>query len=347
MTSHLSRSSLPLRAGFKTCIASTSKQSFATSSVCCAENQSTTSQTPSMQSTQTQMTPPSFRGRRSEGPSSNERQGDRRPERQGGRQQEGGGGRRRPARVSPLPPPYKEWFSGEGKQYEDAPPGRGPFWIGETPFPLNPSFDPPPPLSQRQKQSIWTLHSSDPANTIRVLSGKFGISMERIHAILRLQALESEWTKRGKVLQMPFNKNMERLLGAVEKASGSTMEPSSATLSENNSFRGPILEEFGMESGSEKSKSAIAPALLKEKEERQTRMQTLPTGGPARRGPSKTVKIVRMGVERAPIKFVDVSQRPTSYIGAGVIERNQRRAEKRKAYKAKKATGKATSNAEQ
>lgn len=194
MSSQLSRSSRSLRAGLQTCVASTSKQGFATSSLWRSEDTAASS-TPSLQDSQAQSTPPIIRGGRSEGQSSRSFAGERerRPDRQGGRPQGGGG--RRPVRSSPILPPYQEWFSGDGKQYEEAPPGRGPFWIGDTPFPLNPSFDPPPPLSRDQKLTIWKLHSSDPENSIRVLSGKFGISMERIRAILRLQALESEWTQ--------------------------------------------------------------------------------------------------------------------------------------------------------
>lgn len=94
-----------------------------------------------------------------------------------------------------MPPPYEEWIKGDGKMFEEAPPGHGPFWIGNTPFPLNPSFDPPPPLSQKNKRMIWNLHQTDPKNSVRALSGKFGVSMERVQAVLRLQALEAEWRK--------------------------------------------------------------------------------------------------------------------------------------------------------
>jgi hypothetical protein len=175
----LSRSSLPLRTGLQACVASTSKQGFATSSTFRAEEIPSTSSLPGTQvgsgeeSSAIQL----------------ENKGNAFPTSRG---DERGGGRRR---GGPIPPPYPEWIKGEGRMYEDAPPGQGPFWIGSTPFPLNPSFDPSPPISQIQKKKIWSLHVSDPKNTIRVLSGKFGISMERMHAILRLQALESEWSK--------------------------------------------------------------------------------------------------------------------------------------------------------
>lgn len=127
-----------------------------------------------MQQTQTQLTPPRIVGDR-------------------GASQGGG---RRPPRSAPALPPYSDWVRAEGRNYKEAPPGQGPFWIGATPFPLNPSFDPPPPIAQKQKKAIWDLHRNDTDNTVRALSSKFGITMERIHAILRLQALEVEWTKK-------------------------------------------------------------------------------------------------------------------------------------------------------
>lgn len=102
----------------------------------------------------------------------------------------------RPQRANVLPP-YPEWVSGQGKAYESAPVGRGPFWIGSTPFPLNPTFNPPPPLSQAVRDQMWSLHSQNPsANSVRVLSGRFGVQMERVTAVLRLKALEHEFVKK-------------------------------------------------------------------------------------------------------------------------------------------------------
>ena len=94
-------------------------------------------------------------------------------------------------------PPYPVWRNSIGKQYEHPPPGsKGPFWIGETPFPLNPSFNPPAPVAHKTKEDMWKLHSSDPStNNIRKLSTQFGIPKERVIAILRLMALEKEFKK--------------------------------------------------------------------------------------------------------------------------------------------------------
>lgn len=91
-------------------------------------------------------------------------------------------------------PPYSEWIKGPGRAFEDEPKGRGPFWIGSTPFPLNPTFNPPPPVSQEVRDSMWLLHVKDPkTNTVRSLSSRFGVQMDRVEAILRLMALENEW----------------------------------------------------------------------------------------------------------------------------------------------------------
>ena len=100
-------------------------------------------------------------------------------------------GRGRPKMLAP----FDEWIHSDARVYKHPKPGMGPNWIGDTPFPLNPSFNPPPPIRQGTKAEIWRLHTSDPAQwTIRALSEKFSIGLQRMEAILRLKALESEWT---------------------------------------------------------------------------------------------------------------------------------------------------------
>lgn len=90
---------------------------------------------------------------------------------------------------------YDEWILSDARVYKQAKPGMGPNWIGDTPFPLNPSFNPPAPIRQSTKTEIWRLHAGDPRQwTIRALSEKFSIGLQRTEAILRLKALENEWT---------------------------------------------------------------------------------------------------------------------------------------------------------
>jgi Eukaryotic mitochondrial regulator protein len=63
------------------------------------------------------------------------------------------------------------------------------------PFPLNPSFNPPPPVNARFRDELWKLHSENPqANNVRALSSRFSIGPDRVLAILRLKALEKEMT---------------------------------------------------------------------------------------------------------------------------------------------------------
>ena len=102
-------------------------------------------------------------------------------------------GSRAPARRNAPLPPYKVWIQSQGKAFERPPPGRGPFWIGDSPFPLNPSFSPPAPLSHQVKETMKELHWKDPQrNSVHALSQRFKVSKERVVAILRLMALESE-----------------------------------------------------------------------------------------------------------------------------------------------------------
>lgn len=62
---------------------------------------------------------------------------------------------------------------------------------------MNPSFLPPPPVSQKYRQAMWDLHIQDPQKyNLRFLSQHFGLTLERAHAVLRLKALEAEMTAR-------------------------------------------------------------------------------------------------------------------------------------------------------
>lgn len=107
-----------------------------------------------------------------------------------------GRGRRSAGRGRPkMLAPFEEWIQSDARVYKQPKPGMGPNWIGDTPFPLNPAFNPPAPVRQSTKTEIWKLHESDPAKwTIRALSEKFSIGLQRMEAILRLKALELEWT---------------------------------------------------------------------------------------------------------------------------------------------------------
>ena len=61
---------------------------------------------------------------------------------------------------------------------------------------MNPSFKPPPPISNKTRNEIYARYMSNPEKfNIRVLSAAYGISFKRIDAILRLQGMEESWKK--------------------------------------------------------------------------------------------------------------------------------------------------------
>ena len=64
------------------------------------------------------------------------------------------------------------------------------------PFPLNPSFKPPTPLSDQLRTLIYNEYMTNPElYNVRVLSERHGISIQRVDAILRLKGMEESWKK--------------------------------------------------------------------------------------------------------------------------------------------------------
>ncbi|KAL5519171.1 hypothetical protein ACEPAH_854 [Sanghuangporus vaninii] len=112
-----------------------------------------------------------------------------------------------------------EWLKGPGLEFRS--PTVGPNWLGKAhPFPLNPSFKPPPPISDKTKEAIYERYMSNPKMyNVRVLAVAYGISMKRVDAILRLKGMEKDWLK-GKQLQTGFLAGMERMLNTTELAIG-------------------------------------------------------------------------------------------------------------------------------
>ncbi|RXW17044.1 hypothetical protein EST38_g8818 [Candolleomyces aberdarensis] len=110
------------------------------------------------------------------------------------------------------PTTYAEFLDQVAWKYKFAEPQN---WLGNTPFPMNPSFRPPPPISDAQRETMYKEYMSDPqANSVRVLSQRYNLSLKRVDAILRLKGLERAWRK-GKQLQTGFLSGMELLLGAT------------------------------------------------------------------------------------------------------------------------------------
>ncbi|KAJ9118188.1 hypothetical protein QFC22_004092 [Naganishia vaughanmartiniae] len=138
---------------------------------------------------------------------------------------------------------YDAWLRSVGRQYKDQP-TNGPNWLGgHVPYPTNPTFRPPPPLSDTLKEMIYQEYffpdkvaSSVPASplaggapkaagevktgNIAMLSAKHGISRARVEAVLRLKMMEKEWEKTNKILQIPFQTKMEQYLGVKSPRPG-------------------------------------------------------------------------------------------------------------------------------
>jgi hypothetical protein len=121
-------------------------------------------------------------------------------------------------------PLYREWLASTGTQFKDPRPHETNYLGGSIvspslfifiptlvtptlfflpcptaltryqPFPLNPSFKPPPPLSDRLRNLIFSEWIKNPSqNNPRTLSIRHGISIKRIEAIIRLKVHEHKW----------------------------------------------------------------------------------------------------------------------------------------------------------
>lgn len=61
---------------------------------------------------------------------------------------------------------------------------------------MNPSFKPPPPVSDAIRTAIYKSYMADPiANDVRALSQKYHLSLKRVDAILRLKGMEADWVQ--------------------------------------------------------------------------------------------------------------------------------------------------------
>lgn len=125
----------------------------------------------------------------------------------------------------PEDPVYERWLASEGRKYED-PKLRPRNWLGgEVPFPLNPTFKPPPPISDNMKTRMYEEYMSNPETyNIRELSERYGISLKRVDAILRLKGLEEHWRKEENPLQTGFLAGMEKILGVSINSSVRTRQ---------------------------------------------------------------------------------------------------------------------------
>ncbi|KAJ7665200.1 eukaryotic mitochondrial regulator protein-domain-containing protein [Mycena polygramma] len=96
----------------------------------------------------------------------------------------------------------------------------------QHPFPMNPSFRPPIPISDATRSRMYADYMLDPiTNSVRNLAQRHHTSMKRVEAILRLKGLEAAYVKVNKPLQTGFLWGMEMLLGVTTPKTDSLESP--------------------------------------------------------------------------------------------------------------------------
>ncbi|EJU00080.1 hypothetical protein DACRYDRAFT_23591 [Dacryopinax primogenitus] len=124
-------------------------------------------------------------------------------------------------RASSAKETYKQWLRGTGERWR-LPPEQGTNYLGialttDAPnygciFPSNPSFRPPMPLSNEDRNTIyWAYKESPDPQTVRTLSQKYAISIDRVNAVIKLKQ-HQEIVPQNQ-LQHALREGMERFMG--------------------------------------------------------------------------------------------------------------------------------------
>lgn len=79
------------------------------------------------------------------------------------------------------------------------------------PFPLNKFFRSQPVLSEELREAIYQFVVKE-GKTVPLASITFGVSNERVGAVVRLKQLEKQWVAQGKTLAMPYSKAVLEML---------------------------------------------------------------------------------------------------------------------------------------
>jgi len=79
------------------------------------------------------------------------------------------------------------------------------------PFPQNQYFRSQPVLSEDLREAIYRRVKKDGA-TVSLASVEFGVSNERVGAVVRLKQMEKEWIAQGKTLALPYSKAVLSML---------------------------------------------------------------------------------------------------------------------------------------
>ncbi|RXK35672.1 hypothetical protein M231_07045 [Tremella mesenterica] len=118
-------------------------------------------------------------------------------------------------RAGPVPKSRQEWESDFASIFHSSPRGRKARWLGDSvPYPGNPTFKPPPPLSNELQDSIHAELRTG-AKTVGQIADRFNVSKARIEAIRKLKGVEEEYIRQGMPLQYAFLQGMQPLLGVA------------------------------------------------------------------------------------------------------------------------------------
>ncbi|KAF2438411.1 hypothetical protein P171DRAFT_436902 [Karstenula rhodostoma CBS 690.94] len=79
------------------------------------------------------------------------------------------------------------------------------------PFPLNKFFRSQPVLSEELREAIYQFVVKE-GKTVPLASITFGVSNERVGAVVRLKQMEKQWIAQGKTLAMPYSKAVLEML---------------------------------------------------------------------------------------------------------------------------------------
>ncbi|WVN85836.1 uncharacterized protein L203_100988 [Cryptococcus depauperatus CBS 7841] len=107
---------------------------------------------------------------------------------------------------------FRDWMRVEGEQYRVTVKGQKAKWLGgSVPYASNPTFRPPPPLSNYLQNEVY--QELQRGQSVASLATKYNISKARIDAIRKLKEVEDEFRRRSLTLQTAFLEGMESLLG--------------------------------------------------------------------------------------------------------------------------------------
>ncbi|TNY18524.1 eukaryotic mitochondrial regulator protein-domain-containing protein [Rhodotorula diobovata] len=209
---------------------------------------------------------------------------------------------------------YRAWLNGEGARFRKALQGRT-NWIADTPFPLNPTFNPLPPLADSVKTKIYNaylhnilLKDATDSQVVRAVSTRFGVSMDRVRAIIRLKELEKRWKEDGRALQTELLKGMESHLGVKQVSDNwrgvESPDPAKPQLASSKT----VFEMVDVESGD----SPVFLPLLSRVPLRSTPLTTPPassttTAATTSTDKNKSLLVPASRAGRASILFSDLS----------------------------------------